>query len=104
MFTVYRELQPRLELLISAYSQLARAVELSWDLVVEGRLADLPPYTPPPFPVPESERIKFFDWLVLSCYPEEMARQQHLHDLWTAEEPAKRRETNTEDQTQINVD
>ncbi|KAK5661656.1 hypothetical protein OQA88_9756 [Cercophora sp. LCS_1] len=84
--------------------QLARAVDLSWDLVVEGRLADLPPYTPPPFPVPESERTKLFDWLVLSCYPEEMARQQHLHDLWETEAAGKRLETTLEDKTCMNVD
>jgi len=28
----------------------------------------LVPYSAPPFPVPESERVTLFDWMVLTCY------------------------------------
>lgn len=49
-----------------------------------------PPYSPPPFPVPESERVTFFDWMVLTCYPEELATQQHLLELPKVEEEVAR--------------
>lgn len=43
---------------------------------------DLPPYSPPPFPVPAEDRVTFFDWMVLTCYPAELAAQtKHLSDL-----------------------
>jgi hypothetical protein len=47
---------------------------------------DLPPYKEPPFPVPEAERCKLFDWMVLTCYPgvvskleEAQKRREHLN-------------------------
>lgn len=46
----------------------------------------LPPYTPPPFPVPEAERVTLFDWMVLTCYPEELNRQRHLAGLREVQE------------------
>lgn len=42
---------------------------------------DLPPYTDPPFPVPEDQRITVFDWMVLTCYPAEFKKQAHLAEL-----------------------
>lgn len=42
---------------------------------------DLPPYTDPPFPVPEDQRINVFDWMVLTCYPAEFDKQVHLAEL-----------------------
>ena len=45
----------------------------------------LPPYRPPPFPVPAADRITFFDWMVLTCYPDELAAQMHLSDLEAVE-------------------
>ena len=46
----------------------------------------LEPYAPPPFPVPEEQRIKFFDWMVLTCYPEELKKQLHLKELKEVEQ------------------
>ncbi|KAK4214643.1 hypothetical protein QBC37DRAFT_283250 [Rhypophila decipiens] len=40
-----------------------------------------PPYSAPPFPVPESERVTFFDWMVLTCYPDEQAKQRYVYEL-----------------------
>jgi beta-1,4-N-acetylglucosaminyltransferase len=60
---------------------ITEAVKRIVELTTEGPLASLPPYTPPPFPVPESERIKLFDWMVLTSYPEEFKRQQHILEL-----------------------
>ncbi|KAK0644497.1 hypothetical protein B0T16DRAFT_331120 [Cercophora newfieldiana] len=60
---------------------LAEAVRRIHALVAKGPLANLPPYTPPPFPVPESQRNKLFDWMALTAYPEEFRRQQHLLEL-----------------------
>ncbi|KAJ4302561.1 N-acetylglucosaminyldiphosphodolichol N-acetylglucosaminyltransferase catalytic subunit alg13 [Collariella sp. IMI 366227] len=51
----------------------------------QGTLDALPPYLPPPFPVPAADRVTLFDWMVLTCYPEELARQQHLADLGEAD-------------------
>ncbi|KAL1835776.1 hypothetical protein VTJ49DRAFT_6087 [Mycothermus thermophilus] len=42
---------------------------------------DLPPHRPPPFPVPEAERITIFDWMVLTCYPDELRQQEDAADL-----------------------
>ncbi|KAK0615019.1 glycosyltransferase family 28 C-terminal domain-containing protein [Bombardia bombarda] len=64
---------------------LAAAVGRSCERLAQGRslshLNALAPYSPPPFPVPERERVTLFDWMVLTCYPDELARQQHLRDL-----------------------
>ena len=45
----------------------------------------LPPYRPPPFPVPAADRVTLFDWMVLTCYPDELAAQTHLSELAAAE-------------------
>jgi hypothetical protein len=64
---------------------IAEAVKRSQNLAAKGPLTDLPPYSPPPFPVPESQRVTLFDWAVLTCYPEEFKRQQHLLDLYNGD-------------------
>jgi beta-1,4-N-acetylglucosaminyltransferase len=71
--------------------ELDDAVKRSLELVVQGRLDHLAPYTAPPFPVPEDERVTIFDWMVLTCYPEEFERQAHLAELRkpAAMEPAQ---------------
>ncbi|KAM7199365.1 hypothetical protein V8F20_005760 [Naviculisporaceae sp. PSN 640] len=51
-----------------------------------------PPYTEPPFPVPESERVTFFDWMVLTCYPEQLRQQQHLLELDLVEQEFARKQ------------
>jgi beta-1,4-N-acetylglucosaminyltransferase len=74
---------------------LATAVQLAHELAIEGPLSNLPPYTSPAFPIPESERVTLFDWMVLTCYPDEFARQQHLLDLYgdrKSPQPQERRE------------
>jgi len=65
--------------------ELATALQESWDQVEQGQLYSLPPYSDPPFPVPEPDRITIFDWMVLTCYPEEFERQQRLLDLGLAD-------------------
>ncbi|KAK3402100.1 glycosyltransferase family 28 C-terminal domain-containing protein [Sordaria brevicollis] len=68
--------------------KLTEAITRSLELVAQGpliKLNDLPPYSPPPFPVPESERVTLFDWMALTCYPDELRKQQHLQDLKDAE-------------------
>lgn len=73
--------------------KLTEAITRSLELVAQGpliKLKDLPPYSPPPFPVPESERVTLFDWMALTCYPDELRKQQHLQDLKNVEESFKR--------------
>ncbi|KAK0701482.1 glycosyltransferase family 28 C-terminal domain-containing protein [Apiosordaria backusii] len=60
---------------------LPHAIDKILQLIQKGRLDHLPPYRPAPFPVPEAERFKLFDWMVLTCYPEEFERQKHLLEL-----------------------
>ncbi|KAK4161849.1 hypothetical protein QBC43DRAFT_322896 [Cladorrhinum sp. PSN259] len=65
---------------------LKSAVDQISRIVVQGMLDSLPPYAPPPFPVPAEERITLFDWMALTCYPEELARQQHRAALQKQEQ------------------
>ncbi|KAK4195920.1 glycosyltransferase family 28 C-terminal domain-containing protein [Triangularia verruculosa] len=60
---------------------LPHAVDKILQLIQKGRLDHLPRYKPPPFPVPEAKRFKLFDWMVLTCYPEEFERKKHLLEL-----------------------
>lgn len=64
---------------------LAGAVGRIAERITQGTLDALPPYSPPPFPVPAADRVTLFDWMVLTCYPEELAAQMHLSDLGAAE-------------------
>ncbi|KAK3305344.1 glycosyltransferase family 1 protein [Chaetomium strumarium] len=63
---------------------LAFAIHRMAVRISEGTLDALPPYSPPPFPVAAADRITLFDWMVLTCYPEELAAQMHLADLRSA--------------------
>jgi len=49
--------------------------------VNEGMLDRLPPYAPPTLPVLPENRVTFFDWMVLTCYPDELRKQRHLATL-----------------------
>lgn len=69
---------------------LKSAVEQISRNIAQGRLDSLPPYAPAPFPVPGEERITIFDWMALTCYPEEFARQQHRAALLKQEEDFRR--------------
>jgi hypothetical protein len=60
---------------LTVCSKLGDALFRSYELILEGQLYDLPPYSDPPFPVPESERIVLFDWMVLTCYPDDLEAQ-----------------------------
>ncbi|KAK4134006.1 glycosyltransferase family 1 protein [Trichocladium antarcticum] len=60
---------------------LAAAIERILERIAQGTLDALPPYTPPSFPVSAADRVTLFDWMVLTCYPDELAHQQHLADL-----------------------
>ncbi|KAK0708383.1 hypothetical protein B0H67DRAFT_496124 [Lasiosphaeris hirsuta] len=62
------------------------------------------PYTPPPFPVPEAERTTLFDWMVLTCYPEELRRQQYVEELRSAHFEAKPEDKAGEDQSRLQAD
>ncbi|KAK4239925.1 glycosyltransferase [Achaetomium macrosporum] len=64
---------------------LAFAIQRMAVRISEGTLDALPPYSPPPFPVAAADRFTLFDWMVLTCYPEELAAQVHLADLRMAE-------------------
>ncbi|KAK3682112.1 glycosyltransferase family 28 C-terminal domain-containing protein [Podospora appendiculata] len=75
--------------------KLPDAISRSQELVVQSGLNDLAPYSPPPFPVPESERVTLFDWMVLTCYPEELAKQQHLRDLRSVAENFQHEQAST---------
>ncbi|KAK0733273.1 glycosyltransferase family 28 C-terminal domain-containing protein [Lasiosphaeria miniovina] len=88
--------------------QLTNALARSQELVAQGRLNDLPPYSARSFLVPESERVTLFDWMVLTCYPEVLRQQQHLHDLDEVmthyEQKNEGRGENLEDLTRLAVD
>ncbi|KAK3990865.1 glycosyltransferase family 28 C-terminal domain-containing protein [Cladorrhinum sp. PSN332] len=75
---------------------LKSAVEQISRIVVQGMLDSLPPYAPPPFPVPAEERVRLFDWMVLTCYPEELARQQHRAALRKQEEDFHRQNSSAQ--------
>jgi beta-1,4-N-acetylglucosaminyltransferase len=64
---------------------LASALDQIADRINQGTLDDLPPYRPPPFPVPAADRVTLFDWMVLTCYPGELAAQMQTVDLGAAE-------------------
>ena len=66
------------------YSHLDDALVEIAQLVNEGMLDRLPPYAPPTLPVPPENRITFFDWMVLTCYPDELRKQRHLAALCQA--------------------
>ncbi|KAH6842535.1 glycosyltransferase family 1 protein [Chaetomium sp. MPI-CAGE-AT-0009] len=61
------------------------AIHCIADRIAQGTLDALPPYCPPPFPVPAADRVTFFDWMVLTCYPDEFAAQMRAADLGLAE-------------------
>lgn len=71
----------RLHRLTPRPSNLAAAIERIVERIAQGTLDALPPYTPPSFPVSAADRVTLFDWMVLTCYPDELAHQQHLADL-----------------------
>ncbi|KAK3937908.1 glycosyltransferase family 28 C-terminal domain-containing protein [Diplogelasinospora grovesii] len=90
---------------------LSEAVAKSQERIVQGQLLNLnhldnlPPYHPPPFPVPAGERVQLFDWMVLTCYPEELARQQHLKDLGAVDDyHQNRQEEEKEESNRLQVD
>ncbi|KAK0616255.1 hypothetical protein B0T14DRAFT_433193 [Immersiella caudata] len=89
---------------------IVEAVKRIVELTAEGPLASLQPYTPPPFPVPESERITLFDWMALTCYPEEFKRQQHILELHSASTASQETgtssspQTSREEQTRMGLD
>jgi beta-1,4-N-acetylglucosaminyltransferase len=92
-------------------SGLSEAVAKSQERIVQGQLLNLnhldnlPPYHPPPFPVPAGERVQLFDWMVLTCYPEELARQQHLKDLGAVDDyHQNRQEEEKEESDRLQVD
>ncbi|KAK4172791.1 glycosyltransferase family 28 C-terminal domain-containing protein [Triangularia setosa] len=60
---------------------LPHAIDKILQLIQKGRLDHLSPYKPAPFPVPEAQRFKLLDWMVLTCYPEEFERKKHLLEL-----------------------
>ncbi|KAK4142089.1 glycosyltransferase [Dichotomopilus funicola] len=60
---------------------LPAAIHRIVQLIPQGTLDDLPPYQPPPFPVAAADRFTLFDWMVLTCYPEELAAQTRALDL-----------------------
>ncbi|KAL2198211.1 glycosyltransferase family 1 protein [Corynascus similis CBS 632.67] len=64
---------------------LAVAIDRVAERITQGTLDSLPPYCPPPFPVPAADRITLFDWMVLTCYPDELTAQMHIADLDQAE-------------------
>jgi beta-1,4-N-acetylglucosaminyltransferase len=66
-------------------SSLATAIHRIAERVSQGRLDVLPPYSPPSFPVPAADRVTLFDWMVLTCYPDELAAQMRVADLGRAE-------------------
>jgi beta-1,4-N-acetylglucosaminyltransferase len=64
---------------------LTTAIHRIAERVSQGRLDVLPPYSPPSFPVPAADRVTLFDWMVLTCYPDELAAQMRVADLGRAE-------------------
>jgi beta-1,4-N-acetylglucosaminyltransferase len=66
-------------------SSLTTAIHRIAERVSQGRLDVLPPYSPPSFPVPAADRVTLFDWMVLTCYPDELAAQMRVADLGRAE-------------------
>lgn len=67
-------------------SHLADAIPGILAHIIKGRMDEYPPYTEPPFPVPEEQRVTVFDWMVLTCYPAEFRRQHHLATLATPDQ------------------
>ncbi|AEO64554.1 glycosyltransferase family 1 protein [Thermothielavioides terrestris NRRL 8126] len=63
---------------------LTAAIERIAERIRQGTLDALPPYSPPPFPVPAADRVTLFDWIVLTCYPDELEAQERLGNLAVA--------------------
>ena len=51
-------------------------------------LDNLAPYRPPSFPVSAADRVTFFDWMVLTCYPDELAVQMSQQPIVNGDGPA----------------
>ncbi|KAL0469957.1 glycosyltransferase family 28 C-terminal domain-containing protein [Neurospora intermedia] len=87
-----QELESTGDAVYGRLGKLTEAIARSLELVAQGplKLKDLPPYSPPPFPVPDSERVTLFDWMTLTCYPDELRKQQHLQDLRDVEKSFQR--------------
>lgn len=81
---------------------LAGALDEIAARIIQGTLDDLPPYRPPPFPVPAAERVTFFDWMVLTCYPGELAAQMQAVDLGTAEADLANQQQQQQQQPMVN--
>ncbi|KAK4150715.1 glycosyltransferase [Chaetomidium leptoderma] len=64
---------------------LVSAIDRIAERITQGTLDALPPYSPPPFPVAAADRVTLFDWMVLTCYPDQLAAQTHLSNLGMAE-------------------
>ncbi|KAL2016386.1 hypothetical protein VTK56DRAFT_3808 [Thermocarpiscus australiensis] len=60
---------------------LPAAIARVSERIAQGTLDALPPHTAAPFPLPASDRVVLCDWMVLTCYPDECARQRHLREL-----------------------
>jgi hypothetical protein len=73
-------------------SDLTSALIASRQQVEQGQRDALPPYREPAFPVPEEERIKVLDVMVLTCYPEEMKRTLHKQKLEKLDRDEEKRE------------
>ena len=49
--------------------------------IIKGRHDRLPPHEEEEWPCLGDARIKVFDWVALTAFPEELRQQEHLHML-----------------------
>ncbi|KAK1828133.1 hypothetical protein QBC39DRAFT_385256 [Podospora conica] len=71
---------------VGELGHLHEAVRRAMEMAEERGLGELGPYVPPPFPVPEEERVTVFDWVMLGCWPEERRRQEREGEVWCERE------------------
>ncbi|KAH8887751.1 hypothetical protein GQ53DRAFT_843878 [Thozetella sp. PMI_491] len=66
--------------------KLDEAINRNQERIVEGRHDHLPPYREEEFRYLGETRIKVFDWVALTTFPEEMRLQEHLLALTATDE------------------
>lgn len=78
-------------MLIHYSSKIHESMPKIMEMIDHWKLDKLPPYEEPPFPLPEDQRIKIFDWLLLKAYEPDC--MEKMVSKYKAEHPEKAAET-----------
>ncbi len=87
-------------------SKLEEAIDRNQDRIIQGRHDNLPPYQEDELRALGENRIKVFDWVALTTFPEEMRLQEHLLALAALDDTpsAAKAAVHAEDLTPLRLD